>query len=174
MRPFRPETSASAHLTEPIVKEERAQLDFSQSMNYGDYSYVEWYENGGSNMLPVPGVPRRRCPIIRAVRVAHRYVVVYCRCRRSVVALVVRAGRVVVMFVLAHGSLLRWVRRHGARFRFGWGMGVRAMCTGAGSGRNRRSRRLLVTTNTDDSAMAAAATSGFSSPAMAIGMAATL
>jgi zinc protease len=27
-------------------------------MNYGDYSYIEWYENGGSNMLPVPGVPR--------------------------------------------------------------------------------------------------------------------
>lgn len=29
-----------------------------RSMNYGDYSYIEWYENGGSNMLPVPGVPR--------------------------------------------------------------------------------------------------------------------
>jgi len=27
-------------------------------MNYGDYSYIEWYENGGSNMLPPPGVPR--------------------------------------------------------------------------------------------------------------------
>jgi zinc protease len=27
-------------------------------MNYVDYSYIEWYENGGSNMLPVPGVPR--------------------------------------------------------------------------------------------------------------------
>ncbi|WP_207496177.1 M16 family metallopeptidase [Aridibaculum aurantiacum] len=30
-----------------------------RSMNYGDYSYIEWYEAGGSNMLPVPGVPRR-------------------------------------------------------------------------------------------------------------------
>jgi zinc protease len=29
-----------------------------RSMNYGDYSYIEWYENGGSNMLPVAGVPR--------------------------------------------------------------------------------------------------------------------
>jgi len=33
------------------IREER-------SMNYGDYSYIEWYENGGSNMLPPPGVPR--------------------------------------------------------------------------------------------------------------------
>lgn len=30
----------------------------TRSMNYGDYSYIEWYESGGSNMLPVPGVPR--------------------------------------------------------------------------------------------------------------------
>jgi len=29
-----------------------------RSMNYGDYSYIEWYENGGGNMLPPPGVPR--------------------------------------------------------------------------------------------------------------------
>lgn len=29
-----------------------------RSMNYGDYSYIEWYENGGSNMLPQAGVPR--------------------------------------------------------------------------------------------------------------------
>lgn len=29
-----------------------------RSMNYGDYSYIEWYENGGRNMLPVSGVPR--------------------------------------------------------------------------------------------------------------------
>ncbi|TDH20642.1 insulinase family protein [Segetibacter sp. 3557_3] len=29
-----------------------------RSMNYGDYSYIEWYEAGGNNMLPVPGVPR--------------------------------------------------------------------------------------------------------------------
>ncbi len=33
------------------IREER-------SMNYGDYSYIEWYQNGGGNMLPVPGVPR--------------------------------------------------------------------------------------------------------------------
>jgi len=30
----------------------------TRSMNYGDYSYIEWYENGGGNMLPVSGVPR--------------------------------------------------------------------------------------------------------------------
>ncbi len=29
-----------------------------RSMNYGDYSYIEWYENGGRNMLPLAGVPR--------------------------------------------------------------------------------------------------------------------
>lgn len=29
-----------------------------RSMNYGDYTYIEWYENGGGNMLPPPGVPR--------------------------------------------------------------------------------------------------------------------
>lgn len=29
-----------------------------RSMNYGDYSYIEWYHNGGSNMLPPPGFPR--------------------------------------------------------------------------------------------------------------------
>jgi zinc protease len=34
------------------IREER-------SMNYGDYSYIEWYSNGGGNMLPPPGVPRR-------------------------------------------------------------------------------------------------------------------
>jgi zinc protease len=28
-------------------------------MNYGDYSYIEWYDNGGSNMLPPAGVPRK-------------------------------------------------------------------------------------------------------------------
>jgi zinc protease len=27
-------------------------------MNYGDYSYIEWYQNGGQNMLPRPGYPR--------------------------------------------------------------------------------------------------------------------
>ena len=30
----------------------------TRSMNYGDYSYIEWYEAGGNNMLPVSGVPR--------------------------------------------------------------------------------------------------------------------
>ena len=33
------------------IREER-------SMNYGDYSYIEWYNNGGQNMLPRPGYPR--------------------------------------------------------------------------------------------------------------------
>lgn len=30
-----------------------------RSMNYGDYSYIEWYNNGGGNMLPPSGVPRK-------------------------------------------------------------------------------------------------------------------
>ncbi len=30
----------------------------ARSMNYGDYSYIEWYENGGSYQLPPSGVPR--------------------------------------------------------------------------------------------------------------------
>jgi zinc protease len=30
-----------------------------RSMYYGDYSYIEWYNNGGRNMLPPPGVPRQ-------------------------------------------------------------------------------------------------------------------
>jgi zinc protease len=29
-----------------------------RSMNYGDYSYIEWYDRGGNNMLPPSGVPR--------------------------------------------------------------------------------------------------------------------
>ncbi|MEN9331831.1 MAG: hypothetical protein RLZZ94_921, partial [Bacteroidota bacterium] len=29
-----------------------------RSMNYGDYTYIEWYNNGGSNMLPRAGYPR--------------------------------------------------------------------------------------------------------------------
>jgi zinc protease len=33
------------------IREER-------SMNYGDYTYIEWYSNGGQNMLPRPGTPR--------------------------------------------------------------------------------------------------------------------
>ena len=31
----------------------------TRSMNYGDYSYIEWYDNGGGNMLPSAGTPRR-------------------------------------------------------------------------------------------------------------------
>jgi zinc protease len=31
----------------------------TRSMNYGSYSYIEWYDKGGSNMLPRPGVPRQ-------------------------------------------------------------------------------------------------------------------
>jgi len=27
-------------------------------MNYGDYSYIEWYSQGGANQLPPSGVPR--------------------------------------------------------------------------------------------------------------------
>ena len=30
----------------------------ARSMNYGDYTYIEWYENGGGNMLPPFGTPR--------------------------------------------------------------------------------------------------------------------
>ncbi len=35
-----------------MIREER-------SMNYGNYSYIEWYDNGGGNMLPPSGVPRQ-------------------------------------------------------------------------------------------------------------------
>ncbi len=30
----------------------------ARSMNYGDYSYIEWYDRGGSFQLPPAGVPR--------------------------------------------------------------------------------------------------------------------
>ncbi|NND43805.1 MAG: insulinase family protein, partial [Xanthomonadales bacterium] len=30
----------------------------TRSMNYGDYSYIEWYHQGGSYQLPPSGVPR--------------------------------------------------------------------------------------------------------------------
>jgi len=30
----------------------------ARSMNYGDYSYIEWYQAGGQNQLPPSGVPR--------------------------------------------------------------------------------------------------------------------
>ena len=29
-----------------------------RSMNYGDYTYIDWYDNGGANMLPPSRVPR--------------------------------------------------------------------------------------------------------------------
>lgn len=32
----------------------------TRSMNYGDYTYIEWYEQGGGNQLPLTGVPRNR------------------------------------------------------------------------------------------------------------------
>ncbi|HEY7751886.1 MAG TPA: pitrilysin family protein, partial [Ignavibacteriaceae bacterium] len=35
-----------------MIREER-------SMNYGNYSYIEWYHNGGGNMVPPSGVPRK-------------------------------------------------------------------------------------------------------------------
>ncbi len=31
----------------------------TRSMNYGNYSYIEWYDNGGRYQLPPSGVPRR-------------------------------------------------------------------------------------------------------------------
>ena len=31
----------------------------TRSMNYGNYSYIEWYNNGGGYMLPPSGVPRQ-------------------------------------------------------------------------------------------------------------------
>lgn len=31
----------------------------TRSMNYGDYSYIEWYDNGGAYMLPPAGTPRK-------------------------------------------------------------------------------------------------------------------
>lgn len=34
------------------------QLREIRSMNYGDYSYIEWYPNGGGYMLPPSGTPR--------------------------------------------------------------------------------------------------------------------
>lgn len=34
-----------------LIREQR-------SMNYGDYSYIEWYQSGGNNQLPLTGFPR--------------------------------------------------------------------------------------------------------------------
>ena len=33
-------------------------LRADRSMNYGDYTYIEWYEKGGQYQLPLPHVPR--------------------------------------------------------------------------------------------------------------------
>ncbi|MFY0653035.1 MAG: insulinase family protein [Cyclobacteriaceae bacterium] len=30
----------------------------TRSMNYGDYTYIEWYQSGGNNQLPLTGFPR--------------------------------------------------------------------------------------------------------------------
>mgnify|MGYP002713041308 CR=1 FL=1 len=30
----------------------------ARSMNYGDYTYIEWYQSGGSHQLPMTGFPR--------------------------------------------------------------------------------------------------------------------
>ncbi len=51
-----------------------------RSMNYGDYSYIEWYDNGGSYMLPPPGVPRHSNYFalwIRPVQIAKQLKVQY-------------------------------------------------------------------------------------------------
>jgi zinc protease len=34
------------------------QIRETRSMNYGNYSYIEWYPGGGGNMLPPSGAPR--------------------------------------------------------------------------------------------------------------------
>jgi zinc protease len=34
------------------------QIRETQSMNYGDYSYIDWYKGGGQNMLQPSGTPR--------------------------------------------------------------------------------------------------------------------
>jgi tryptophan 2,3-dioxygenase len=41
MCPFKPDASAAALLPEAIVTQEKAQLDFSQSMSYGDYLHLD-------------------------------------------------------------------------------------------------------------------------------------
>ena len=44
--------NSSSHLYQ-VIREARG-------MNYGDYSYIEWYPEGGSRQTPPPGVPRRQ------------------------------------------------------------------------------------------------------------------
>ena len=41
MCPYQPDTTGQAPLAEDIVHEERAQLDFSRSMSYGDYLHLD-------------------------------------------------------------------------------------------------------------------------------------
>jgi zinc protease len=51
-----------------------------RSMNYGDYSYIEWYDNGGRNMLPPGGVPRHSnyfAVWIRPVQIAKQLKIQY-------------------------------------------------------------------------------------------------
>jgi zinc protease len=43
--------NSSSHLYQ-VIREARG-------MNYGDYSYIEWYPEGGMRETPPPGVPRR-------------------------------------------------------------------------------------------------------------------
>ncbi len=44
--------NSSSHLYQ-VIRETRG-------MNYGDYSYVEWFPEGGMRQMPAPGVPRRQ------------------------------------------------------------------------------------------------------------------
>jgi len=52
----------------------------TRSMNYGDYSYIEWYDNGGRNQLPPAGVPRQSNYYsiwIRPVQIAKQLITQY-------------------------------------------------------------------------------------------------
>ncbi len=47
----------------------------TRSMNYGDYSYIEWYDRGGQVQLPLPHVPRHTNYFsiwIRPVQIAYQ------------------------------------------------------------------------------------------------------
>ena len=44
--------NSSSHLYQ-VIREARG-------MNYGDYSYIEWFAEGGMRQMPPPGVPRRQ------------------------------------------------------------------------------------------------------------------
>ena len=48
----------------------------TRSLNYGDYSYIEWYQNGHITQLPLPGTPRRQNFFsiwIRPVQIADQF-----------------------------------------------------------------------------------------------------